>query len=195
MGISSHCTETSASSFAQVMPCGLTGTAAALCSPAHTMGGTNTFPPSVFIIPCIAAGIVLLIPLEWSPVPPQRSAILRRRFLAVGAMRRDQFDSAPREPRAQRIAVVGFVGNHPQGLLPGTPCTMAPAYADRRERRFREPDFRRGCRVKVVSQRNTAAVDHHHPLRPLAPLGFSDSAAPFFAGAKLPSRNKSLEFN
>jgi len=31
----------------------------------------------------------------------------------------------------------------------------------------------------------TAAVDHHHPLRPLAPLGFSDSAAPFFAGAKL----------
>jgi hypothetical protein len=40
--------------------------------------------------------------------------------------------------------------------------------------------------VKVVSQRNTAAVDHH-PLRPLAPLGFSDSAAPFFAGAKLPS--------
>src|SRR5208337_410253 len=49
--------------------------------------------------------------------------------------------------------------------------------------------------VKVVSQRNTAAVDHHHPLRPLAPLGFSDSAAPFFAGAKLPSRNKSLELN
>jgi hypothetical protein len=40
--------------------------------------------------------------------------------------------------------------------------------------------------VKVVSQRKTAAVDHHHPLRPLAPLGFSDSAAPFFAGAKLP---------
>jgi hypothetical protein len=31
----------------------------------------------------------------------------------------------------------------------------------------------------VVSQRNTRAVDHHHPLRPLAPLGFSDSCAPF----------------
>ena len=37
--------------------------------------------------------------------------------------------------------------------------------------------------------------DHHHPLRPLAPLGFSDSAAPFFAGAKLPSRKDSLHFN
>src|SRR5437016_9501622 len=41
-------------------------------------------------------------------VPPQRSAILRRRFLAVGAMRRDQFDSAPCQPLAQRIAVVGL---------------------------------------------------------------------------------------
>src|SRR5712671_2723314 len=82
-----------------------------------------------------------------TPVPPQRSAILRRRFLAVGAMRRDQFDSAPCQPLAQRIAVVGFVGDHP------------------------------------------------HPLRPLAPLGFSDSAAPFFAGAKLPSKNDSLHFN
>src|SRR5437899_4246797 len=88
-------------------------------------------------------------------VPPQRSAILRRRFLAVGAMRRDQFDSAPCQPLAQRIAVVGLVGDHPHRFLPRTPCTMTPTYADRRERRFREPDFRRGCRVKVLSQRNT----------------------------------------
>ena len=72
---------------------------------------------------------------------------------------------------------------------------MTPPYPDRRQRRFRECDFPRGCRVKVVSQRKTAAVDHHHPLRPLAPLGFSDSAAPFFAGAKLPSKNDSLHFN
>src|SRR5713101_1181903 len=130
-----------------------------------------------------------------TPVPPQRSAILRRRFLAVAAMRRDQFDSAPCQPLAQRIAIVGFVGDHPHRFLPRTPCTMTPTYADRRERRFREPDFRRGCRVKVLSQRNTAAVDHHHPLRPLAPLGFSDSSAPFLAGAKLPSKNDSLHFN
>jgi hypothetical protein len=130
-----------------------------------------------------------------TPVPPQRSAILRRRFLAVGAMRRDQCDSAPCQPLAQRIAVVGFVGDHPHRFLPRTPCTRTPTYADRRERGFREPDFRRGCTVKVVSQRKTAAVDHHHPLRRLAPLGFSDSAAPFFAGAKLPSKNDSLHFN
>src|SRR6202166_2939970 len=70
---------------------------------------------------------------------------------------------------------------------------MTPPYPDRRERRFRERDFPRGCRTKVVSQRNTLAVDHHHPLRPLAPLGFSDSAAPFFAEAKLPSKKDSLQ--
>jgi hypothetical protein len=49
--------------------------------------------------------------------------------------------------------------------------------------------------VKVVSQRKTLAVDHHHPLRPLTPLGFADSGAPFLAGAKLPSRNDSLHCN
>ncbi len=128
-------------------------------------------------------------------VPPQGPAILRRRPNAILLVRADQFDPALLQPFPQRIAVVGFVRDHPHRLLPRTTRVMTPPYADRRERRFREFDFRRGCRVKVVSQRKTAAVDHHHPLRPLAPLGFSDSAAPFFAGAKLPSRNDSLHFN
>jgi hypothetical protein len=43
----------------------------------------------------------------------------------------------------------------------------------------------------VVSQRNTLAVDHHHPLRSFAPFGLSDAFTPFFAGAKLPSANAS----
>src|SRR6516164_1448764 len=72
------------------------------------------------------------------------------------------------------------------------PRLMSSTHADRRERLLGESHFRRGGRVKGVSQRKTAAVDHHHPLRPLAPLGFSDFSAPFFAGAKLPSRNDSL---
>src|SRR6266568_4662783 len=129
------------------------------------------------------------------PVSPQRATILRRRTNAILLVRTDQLDAALPQPLAQRIAVVGFVGNHAHRLLPRSARLMASAYADRRERGLREPDFRRGCRVKVVSQRNTRAVDHHHPLRALAPLGFSDSVAPFFAGAKLPSRNDSLHFN
>src|ERR1700676_5191093 len=49
---------------------------------------------------------------------------------------------------------------------------------------------RQECGANVVSLRNSLAIDHHHPLRPLASLGFSDSNAfLFFAEAKLPSRN------
>ena len=129
------------------------------------------------------------------PVAPQRSAILRRGSHTIPLVRTNQFDPALLQAPSQRIAVIGFVGNDAQRLLPRTARVMSASYSNRRERRFREFDFRRGCRVKVVSQRKTAAVDHHHPLRPLAPLGFSDSAAPFFAGAKLPSRNDSLHFN
>jgi hypothetical protein len=128
-------------------------------------------------------------------VTSQRATILRRRFLPVRAVRRDQFDASSCQPLTQRITVVGLVSDHPHGLLSWPTRTMTPTYADRRERGFREPDFRRGCRVKVLSQRKTAAVDHHHPLRPLAPLGFADSGAPFFDGAKLPSRKDSLQFN
>jgi hypothetical protein len=128
-------------------------------------------------------------------VAPQGSAILSCGPNAISLMRTDQFDPTLLQAFPQRIAVIRLVGYHPQGLLPRTTRVMTPCYADPRQRRLREFDFRRGCRVKVVSQRNTLAVDHHHPLRPLAPLGFSDSVAPFFAGAKLPSRNDSLHFN
>jgi len=129
------------------------------------------------------------------PIAPQRSAILRRGPNAISLVRADQFDSTLLQTLSQRIAVIRFVGDHSHRFLPRTARMMTARYPDRRKRRLREFDFRRGCRVKVVSQRKTAAVDHHHPLRPLAPLGFPDSAAPFFAGAKLPSRNDSLHFN
>ena len=105
-------------------------------------------------------------------IAPQGAAILRRRTNAILFVRADQFAAALPQPLAQRVAVISLVGNHPHRLLPRSARMVTPPYADGRERRLREPDFRRGCRVKVVSQRKTLAVDHHHPLRPLAPLGF-----------------------
>jgi hypothetical protein len=128
-------------------------------------------------------------------VATQGSAILGGRPNAIPLVRADQCATPLPQAAPQRIAVIGFVGNHAHRLLPRSARVMPPSYADRGECRLREPDFRRGCTVKVVSQRKTAAVDHHHPLRALAPLGFSDSTAPFFAGAKLPSRNDALHFN
>jgi len=129
------------------------------------------------------------------PVSPERPAVLGRGLAPILAVRSDQLDAAPGQLLAQRVAVVATISDDPFRLLPRTASAMATPYADRLERRLDELDLRRGRSVKVVSQRNTRAVDHHHPLRPLAPLGFADSAAPFFAGAKLPSKKASLQFN
>ena len=129
------------------------------------------------------------------PVSPEGPAVLRGGLPPILAVRGDQLDAAPGQLLAQRVTVVASVRNQAFRLLPRTTGAMPTPYADRLERRLDELDLRRGRRVKVVSQRNTRAVDHHHPLRPLPPLGFADSAAPFFAGAKLPSRKASLQFN
>lgn len=48
-------------------------------------------------------------------------------------------------------------------------------------------------RGKGHSQRNTLAIRHHHKLGPLAPLGFPDFWAPFFAETKLPSMKHSAQ--
>ena len=47
------------------------------------------------------------------PVAPQRSAVLGRWFLSIAAMRHDQFDTPLPQAFAQRIAVIGFIGDHP----------------------------------------------------------------------------------
>jgi len=130
-----------------------------------------------------------------SPLSPQLAPILCGRTNPPLSMGTNQLDAVTPQTFSQRITVVRLVSDCPHRLLPQTSGAMPPSYADRRQRFFREPDFRRGGSVKVVSQRNIPAVVRHHPLRPLAPLGFSDSSAPFFGGAKLPSRNDSLQFN
>src|SRR5574337_785145 len=90
-----------------------------------------------------------------SLVAPQRPTILRRGPHAILLVRADQLDPTAPQAIPQRIAVVALVGDHALRFLPRTARPMPPTYPDRREGRFREPDFCRGCRVKVVSQRNT----------------------------------------
>jgi hypothetical protein len=58
---------------------------------------------------------------------------------------------------------------------------------------LREFDFRGRCRGKGASDRNTLAVDHHHPLCSFAPFGRANKGPPFFAGAKLPSMKASCQ--
>src|ERR1700679_529563 len=122
-------------------------------------------------------------------VAPELSAVFVLSFLAVLAVRNDEIDASLLEPFAQRIGVVGPVGDHALRLLSRT--TFGAGDLDFGERGFRKRNFCRRGTFEPNSQRKTATVDQYHPLRPLAALGFTDRGAPFFAGAKLPSRNVS----
>jgi hypothetical protein len=45
----------------------------------------------------------------------------------------------------------------------------------------------------MSTERDSLAIDHHHPLRTLSAFGLSDALAPFFAEAKLPSAKVSSQ--
>jgi hypothetical protein len=125
-------------------------------------------------------------------VASKYAAIVEGGLAPSAAMRADEQDAFVEKTPTQRIAVVGPVGDDTQGPL----LWPSPAAAGHRypiQRAFRQCYFPRAGRDQLASQRNTLAVDHHHPLRALSLLGFADAVAPFLAGAKLPSRNDSLQ--
>ena len=126
-------------------------------------------------------------------VASELPAVLVAPELAVFPVWNDEFDAAPGQPFAQRIGVIGAVGNHAFGLLPRT--AFGTGDFDLGKRGFGKRSFSRRGTFKPNSQRKTATVDQYHPLRSLAALGFTDRGAPFFAGAKLPSRNASSHFS
>lgn len=112
-------------------------------------------------------------------------------LLATFAMRHDKQNASFEQTPAQRIAVVTTVGNHTQRPLAWAPPLLRDG--DFLERAFGQRHFRRAGRGQLASQRNTRAVDHHHPLCALAALGFANSEPPFLAGAKLASRKLSSQ--
>jgi len=126
-------------------------------------------------------------------VTPEFSAVLVAPELAVLAVRNDEVDPALGQPFAQRVGVVGPIGDHTFRPLPRS--AFGTRDFDFCERGFRKRNFSRRGTFEPNSQRKTATVDQYHPLRPLATLGFTDCGAPFLAGAKLPSRNVSSHFN
>jgi len=129
-----------------------------------------------------------------SLVTAQFSAVLILFFLVVISIRANQFNAAFGQSFPQWIAVISFVGYQTLWFLfrAARPFTRNGNLI---QRFFKERDFAGARRRQVVPQRNSLAVDHHHPLRALAPLGWPNARAPFFAGAKLPSTNASLQSN
>ena len=126
-------------------------------------------------------------------VSSQLASVLVAPELAVLAIRNDEVDAPLLQPFAQRVGVVGAVGDHPFRLLSRT--AFAAGDADLLKRGFRKRSFSRRGTFQPNSQRKTLTVDQYHPLRALATLGFTDCSAPFLAGAKLPSRKHSSHFS
>src|SRR5215471_1176157 len=126
-------------------------------------------------------------------VPPQLAPVLVPPLAVVLPIGDDQVDTAAAQSLAQRIGIVTAIGNHPFRFL--SRAAFGLRDTDFRQRGFRKLNFTRGGTFQPNSQRKTFTVDQYHPLRALAPLGFPDGRAPFFAGAKLPSRKASSHFN
>ena len=121
-----------------------------------------------------------------SPVSSQFPTILARCSSPIRSMRRDQLDAPLSQARSKWVAVVGFVADHPRRSRTGA-STATTWDSDCGQRLIHECHLGWRRRGDGDSQRNTLAVDHHHTLRALTPLGFPDFRAPFFAGAKLAS--------
>jgi hypothetical protein len=104
----------------------------------------------------------------------------------VSTVRDQQANSSFFQAGPQFVRIISLIANEALGPALWT-ATALPGDPDGLQGLFRQSYFRWRCRGNGASQRNTLAVDHHHPLRALAPLGFPDSGAPFLAGAKLAS--------
>jgi hypothetical protein len=111
---------------------------------------------------------------------------------AISPMRTDQVDASVFQPFSQGIGIGGAVVDQPRRFFPGSSASLSRD-RNRVERFLDESDLVGRGGVQVNSQRNTLAVDHHHPLRTFAAFGFADACAPFFAGANEPSAKVSSQ--
>lgn len=124
-------------------------------------------------------------------VAPEFAPVFVTSLLVVIPVRHNQVDAAFSQSPTQRVGIIPAIGDHALGLLPRT--AFSARDADFGECGFRKRNFTRRGTFQPNSQRKTLTVDQYHPLRSLATLGFADSGAPFFAGAKLPSRKVSSQ--
>jgi hypothetical protein len=121
-------------------------------------------------------------------VAPQLAAILPWRLHPMTAMGANQLHALLGQPQGVRVA--RFVIDDPLRVL-ARPSGAVAGHGNGGQGRLQQGHCGRGRRVQEGSQRNTLAVDHHHPLRALAACRLPDASPPVFAGAKRPSANAS----
>lgn len=127
-------------------------------------------------------------------IPSQLSTILKFGFFPILSMGANQINLSIFELLSKWITIVSTICNQTFGAGFWSAWSIARHF-DLGHHPVNKGHFMRGCRGNGASQRNTFAVDHHHPLRSFAPFGFSNPKAPFFAGAKLPSMKASSQSN
>ena len=119
-------------------------------------------------------------------IAPELSTILNFGLFSIFSVWADKLYLTITQIFSQFITVIGTVANQTLWITFRSSRTIS-RHLDLSQNFINQCYFVRGCRGNGASQRNTLAVDHHHPLRSFAPFGFSNPRAPFFAGAKLPS--------
>jgi len=119
-------------------------------------------------------------------IATQRSAVLGIGFDSVISMRRNYFDTILLKFAIKRIRVIRSITDESLGSR--LKETMLESLSNK-------GDFMRRSRRNVYGERKTRAICHCHELSPLAPLGFSDTGAPFFATTKVASMKHSLRLN
>jgi hypothetical protein len=126
------------------------------------------------------------------PITSELSSILSLGLFSVSTMRDNQINFKCFQLFSQWIAVICSICNQTyRSFFRST--FKRTGYVDRIKSFLRKLHFRGRSRGKEASQRNTLAVDHHHPLCAFAPFGFTNASAPFFADTKLPSINASCQ--
>ncbi len=127
-------------------------------------------------------------------VATHAAAIVARSAPAFPPMRAEQNNATLEQTPAQRITIISAISDDAQWAALRSPT---PGARDRNasQSRFGQGYFGRTGRDQLASQRNTLAVRHHHPLRTFATFGFTHAEPPFLAGAKLPSKNTSLQLS
>ena len=129
-----------------------------------------------------------------TPISPQFASILIFLFLIIAPIRAYQFYSAFGQSFTKRIAVITSVSNDPFRIFSGT-AGSASWYGNVCNSCLKQFHLTRRGRIEMSTDRDTLAIDHHHPLRTLSAFGLSNTRAPFLAEAKLPSAKVSSHSN
>ncbi len=119
-------------------------------------------------------------------ITAKNTTILRGASGSILTMRCDHLNSLGRQFPIKSVAIIGSITNQSFRLVSEKPFL---------ESVLDKGDLMRASRRCVHGDRKTSAICHCHELRTFAPLGFSNTRAPFFATTKVASIKHSDNLN